>query len=67
MGESSVYGVYRLIERLGNAIGPLIAGVLLLGFGYRGSFASIGIGVIVCGLCFVIATRRPAHSALAPA
>ncbi len=67
MGESSVYGVYRLIERLGNAIGPLIAGVLLLGFGYRASFVTIGIGVIVCGLCFVIATRRPANSALAPA
>ena len=67
MGESSVYGVYRLIERLGNAIGPLIAGVLLLGVGYRASFVTIGIGVIVCGLCFVIATRRPANSALAPA
>ncbi len=67
MGESSVYGVYRLIERLGNAIGPLIASVLLLGFGYRASFVTIGIGVIVCGLCFFIATRRPANSALAPA
>ena len=67
MGESSVYGVYRLIERLGNAIGPLIASVLLLGFGYRASFVTIGIGVIVCGLCFVVATRRPANSALAPA
>jgi MFS family permease len=67
MGESSVYGVYRLIERLGNAMGPLIAGVLLLGFGYRASFVTIGLGVIVCGLCFVIATRRPANSALAPA
>ncbi len=30
MGEPAVYGVYRLLERLGNAAGPLIAGALVL-------------------------------------
>ena len=30
MGESAVYGVYRLLERLGNALGPLIAGAMVL-------------------------------------
>jgi predicted MFS family arabinose efflux permease len=67
MGESAVYGVYRLIERLGNALGPLIAGALLLAFDYRASFVITGIGVIVCGLCFIVATRRHANVALAPA
>jgi len=67
MGESSVYGVYRLIERLGNAMGPLIAGVLVVVFGYRTSFVTTGIGVIVCGLCFIMATRRPTNPALASA
>jgi MFS family permease len=65
MGESAVYGVYRLLERLGNAAGPLIAGTLVLTLGYRNSFVVTGSAVLVCGVCFVIATRRAHSPALA--
>ena len=52
MGEHAVYGVYRLIERLGNALGPLLAAVLVLTFGYRASFVMTGALVMLCGACF---------------
>jgi MFS family permease len=64
MGEPAVYGVYRLLERLGNAIGPLMAGTLVLVFGYRTSFIAIGSLVLLCGLGFVLATRRATAPAL---
>ena len=67
MGEPAVYGVYRLLERLGNAAGPLLAGVLVLVFGYRTSFVTIGALALLCGVCFVMATRHPPRRALVPA
>jgi len=67
MGEHAVYGVYRLIERLGNALGPLLAAVLVLTFGYRASFVMTGALVMLCGACFVMATRRAHGPALTPA
>ena len=45
MGESAVYGVYRLLERIGNALGPVLAGVLVLNFGYRVSFVAQTVGL----------------------
>ena len=67
MGESSVYGVYRLLERLGNAAGPLIAAVLVMSFGYRTSFVVIGAMAMVCGATFMAVTRRSHQPALAAA
>ena len=65
MGESAVYGVYRLLERLGNALGPVLAGVLVMNFGYRGSFAAIGALALACGATFLLATHRERSLALA--
>ena len=67
MGEPAVYGVYRLLERLGNAAGPLIAGALVLTLGYRNSFVITGAAVMLCGACFMFATRRAPSPALATA
>ncbi len=67
LGEGTVYGVYRLLERLGNASGPLLAAVLLRWLDYRYSFAALGAGVAVCGIAFLLATRRSAQPALVPA
>jgi MFS family permease len=67
-GHDAVYGVYRLLERLGNALGPLIASVLVVFWGYQGSFVAISALVLVCGIVFTIATRgtsmqeAPAHT-----
>jgi MFS family permease len=69
MGEPAVYGVYRLLERLGNAIGPLAAALLLTAFGYRTGFLAIGAVVVACGLIFLFATRntQPSESVFAHA
>jgi predicted MFS family arabinose efflux permease len=67
MGEPAVYGVYRLLERLGNALGPMLAALLLMAFGYRTGFVATGSAVALCGLVFILATRRAhARPALAP-
>jgi predicted MFS family arabinose efflux permease len=67
MGEPAVYGVYRLLERLGNALGPILAALLLTFFGYRTGFVATGAAVALCGLAFIIATRRTQGGpALAP-
>jgi MFS family permease len=56
-GDDAVYGVYRLLERLGNAIGPLLASVLVVSQGYEGAFIGISALVLVCGLMFAFLTR----------
>lgn len=56
-GSDAVYGVYRLLERLGNALGPLIASILVIFWGYQGAFVAISGMVLVCGIAFTIATR----------
>jgi MFS family permease len=55
-GDGSVYGTYRLLERLGNAAGPLLAGVLVVRYGYQSAFVAISALVLVCGVLFAIAT-----------
>ncbi len=67
MGDHTVYGVYRLLERLGNALGPLIAGALVVGYGYERGFVAIGALVLICGIAFVLATRVGRSPALATA
>jgi MFS family permease len=67
LGEGVVYGVYRLLERMGNALGPLIAAALVLRFDYRTSFVAIGAAVLLCGAGFMLATRRDPKAALAAA
>jgi MFS family permease/HAMP domain-containing protein len=67
-GHDAVYGVYRLLERLGNAMGPLIASILVVFWGYQGAFVAISALVLLCGIAFTIATRgsvmqeAPAHT-----
>ncbi len=65
LGEHTVYGVYRLLERMGNALGPMVAGGLVMAWGYRSSFILIGTAVLMCGTAFVLTTRRDRRLALA--
>jgi predicted MFS family arabinose efflux permease len=57
-GSGPVFGVYRLIERLGNASGPILAGLLVVQFGHRGAFAAIAGAVLCCGLLFLALGRN---------
>jgi Na+/melibiose symporter-like transporter len=67
LGEGTVFGVYRLLERLGNAVGAIVAAVLVLAFDYRSSFVAIGAAAALCGLAFLLATRRGAPPAVVAA
>jgi MFS family permease len=67
LGDGIVYGVFRLLERMGNAVGPLIAAGLVLAVGYRSSFVVIGSAVALAGAAFLMATRRESAQALATA
>ena len=67
VGEGAVYGVYRMLERLGNAAGPLLAAGLVMHYGYRTSFVAIGGLVLLCGAGFVLATRRQRSLVMAAA
>lgn len=56
-GSDAVYGVYRLLERLGNALGPLLASVLVIYFDYEGAFIAISGLVLVSGLLFALLVK----------
>jgi Na+/melibiose symporter-like transporter len=61
VSESSVYGIFRLVERTGNALGPLVAGILLGVYGFGTTVAIIG-GVMAASalLFFLIVSTRSA-------
>lgn len=56
MGEGAVYGVYRLLERTGNALGPLLASILLSFLDFAHTFATIGAIVLLSGFLFALAS-----------
>ncbi len=67
-GDGAVYGVYRMLERIGNALGPLIAGILVVNYGYQGAFVAISALVLGCGILFAISIsllRRSPPAAMA--
>jgi len=66
-GESAVYGCYRLVERIGNALGPIIAAACLQFAGYRETFMAISLIALFCALLFVWIYVRRAPDALTDA
>ena len=54
IGQASVIGAYRLVERLGMVLGPVVAGGLAASFGYQGAIVGIGVIVVVCILLYAI-------------
>jgi len=60
--QPSMIGAYRLAERGGMVLGPIIAGMLAAAFGYRGAIVGIGVIVLVCAAFYAIAMSllRPA-------
>ncbi|MDF2233945.1 MFS transporter [Albimonas sp. CAU 1670] len=53
--EGSVYGIFRLVERTGNALGPPVAGALLGLYGFAGAAMIVGGAVMACALAFGLA------------
>jgi predicted MFS family arabinose efflux permease/HAMP domain-containing protein len=52
VGAGTVTGIFRLIERLGNVLGPIVSGLLISQFGFDGAFLGIGLLCFVCITCF---------------
>ena len=53
--QASMIGAYRLAERGGMVLGPIIAGALAAAFGYRGAIVGIGVIVLVSTALYAIA------------
>ncbi|QCG90735.1 MFS transporter [Azospirillum sp. TSH100] len=52
MGESSVFAIYRLLERGGSVIGPLLAAALADRFGIQAALVALGVLGMLCGTAF---------------
>ncbi len=58
-GEAVVYGYYRLVERIGSAIGPVAAAAMLQFVSFKQSFVMLGLAVLACGMLFAVLFVRP--------
>ena len=54
IGQASVIGAYRLMERAGMVLGPIVAGALAASFGYQGAIVGIGIIVLVTIALYIL-------------
>lgn len=53
MDEDAAYGLYRLVERSGSAIGPVLAGLLLVSVGFAPTVLVLGAISVVGGLALL--------------
>ncbi len=58
IGSGTVMGVFRLIERSGSILGPLLAGILIAKGGYPQTFIVIGLLTIGGMLLFAVVCRK---------
>jgi predicted MFS family arabinose efflux permease len=61
-GQAALTGVFRLLERLGNVLGPLFAGVLIAHFGFQGAFYGVGLMSLLATTWFVLVWREAASA-----
>jgi len=52
LGPTSVFAVYRLLERGGSVLGPLLAAALADRFGFQPALVALGVLGAVCGTAF---------------
>ena len=65
-GGAGVLGLFRLIERSGNAAGPASAGLLMAGVGFAGASGLMGLLVVAGALLFALSGRGAAAGREAP-
>lgn len=54
VGTGTATGIFRLIERLGNVFGPIIAALLISKYGFQGAFLGIGVLTLTCVTSFTV-------------
>ena len=55
----AAHGVFGTIYDVGDALGPLLAGVLVAALGYAGMFRAIALVVVATTIAFSMGTRAP--------
>jgi len=53
LGQTTVLSVFRLVERLGNVVGPFVVGALVTATSYADAMALTGLGVSVAGVVYI--------------
>ncbi|MBI1208322.1 MAG: MFS transporter [Azospirillum sp.] len=59
LGTTTVLAVYRLIERMGSVIGPMLAAALVDAWGFRGAVTGIGVLTATSAMVFAILVLGP--------
>jgi predicted MFS family arabinose efflux permease len=67
IGEDAAYGLFRLVERAGSALGPIVAGLVMARFGFAVSVLALG-AIVLAGVTIFLAAlwiegRRDARRA----
>jgi predicted MFS family arabinose efflux permease len=66
-GEATVYGYYRLVERIGSAMGPIVAAGMLQWLDFQQSFVVLGAVVLILSVIFgVLYARAPRKQPMRP-
>lgn len=66
-GEATVYGYYRLVERIGSALGPIVAAGMLQWLNFQQSFVVLGAAVLILSMVFgVLYARAPRKQTMLP-
>jgi predicted MFS family arabinose efflux permease len=55
IGEDAAYGLFRLVERAGSALGPIVAGLVMARFGFAVSVLALGAIVLAGATIFLAA------------
>ena len=65
LGQASIIGAYRLVERAGMVLGPIVAGALAASFGYQGAIVGIGVIVLVFIALYMLAMNLSRNASAA--
>jgi MFS family permease len=52
LGAGAVMGIFRLLERVGNVLGPIVVALLVGALGFVGAFQLLSVYVLVSGILF---------------
>lgn len=59
VGRTSVIGIFRLLERGGTMLGPVIAAAFAVSFGYQGAIVGVGALVLAMALFYLVGAGAP--------
>ena len=61
LGQASAISAYRLVERTGMILGPIVAAMFAAAFGYQGAIVGIGAIVLVSIVLYVLVMSLSEH------